>query len=213
MKSIIFKIAKFLFYCFLFLIIAIFLFYQYLISDWNQAYNVERFEELKEEIRNAEELPELFYITMDKFYDIGTTQEYLLSGFINSRNLKDCPCKDNSWQIYEFEHRVYGHPYFLAIKLNKEFTSRQCMTRFAHQIRFRSKVNGVEEAARFYFKKDITEISKNEMAVLVLMYENPYYYNPLRRPELVEKKLKEHGYESDLSKILRSPKPNEIKSN
>ncbi len=44
-------------------------------------------------------------------------------------------------------------------------------------------INGVGEAARVYFQKDIANLSVNESALLAGMIQSPNPYNPMRHPE------------------------------
>ncbi len=47
---------------------------------------------------------------------------------------------------------------------------------------------GVRSAAKIYFNKEPKDLQPEESAVLVGMLVNSAYYNPVRRPELVEQR-------------------------
>jgi len=208
------RLAKFILFLMLFMLIAFFLFYQYLISDWNQAYDVQRFEQLKEEIRNAPEMPELYYIAIDKVHCSTTTKNHILNGFKGNRK-SSCPCLEVMARTFLIRERkdIRNIPHVLSIKLEKEFTQKQCLNHMAQNFYFRGNRNGLKKAAKYFFDKELNLLTEYEFAILTLMFKNSTLYNPIRFPERVERELKQLGYESDLSKILRPPKSDEVKSN
>jgi membrane peptidoglycan carboxypeptidase len=49
---------------------------------------------------------------------------------------------------------------------------------------------GIKNAAIFYFDKKIENLNEEEIITLIVMMENPSLYNPKRRKEMVEDKVK-----------------------
>ena len=48
---------------------------------------------------------------------------------------------------------------------------------------------GVFKALKYYFNKELNKLSQREKLTLIVMYENPSLYNPIRRPEKVKLKV------------------------
>lgn len=77
----------------------------------------------------------------------------------------------------------------IAIELEQKFTKQQIFELYANQIymgqRGSFSVNGLGEAARVYFGKDIKSVTLPEAAMLAGIIQSPNYYNPYKRPEKV----------------------------
>ncbi len=77
----------------------------------------------------------------------------------------------------------------LARRLEKALTKQDIMTLYLNQIYFGGRRYGVQEAARFYFGKDISQVDAGEAAVLASMPKEPeILYHSLRgkNPERIK---------------------------
>lgn len=70
-----------------------------------------------------------------------------------------------------------------AIQIERHFTKEQIFAIYANQIFMGHDVYGFQAAARYYFGKDIAEVSLPEAALLAGMIQIPNTYNPYRAPE------------------------------
>ncbi len=64
-----------------------------------------------------------------------------------------------------------------------------------------SGIYGVEQASQYYFGKSVSDLTLAEASMLVGMFQNPYYYNPYKNPEITTKRrstvlklMVKHGY-------------------
>lgn len=60
---------------------------------------------------------------------------------------------------------------------------------------FLHNVIGVEAASRYHFGKPLEKLSQEEQVVLIILMENPAYYDPVKCPEHLRERIKELGYE------------------
>lgn len=81
---------------------------------------------------------------------------------------------------------------FLALRLERQLTeqlgSRQAAKEYIlevylNTIYLANGLHGVQTASRFYFNKDVSELTLSESAVIASITQNPSFYNPVRFPE------------------------------
>lgn len=110
----------------------------------------------------------------------------------------------------------------MTYKLEKEYSKDQILYFYLNQIPFGSNVYGVGEAARFYFSKDVKELTLAESAILAAMIKAPTTYSPYgKNPELLKarqeyvlKRMLELGfitkeeYDSAIYQTIKFSKPN-----
>ncbi len=68
----------------------------------------------------------------------------------------------------------------LAIKIEHELSKEEIIERYLNEISYGNNYFGVKTAAKGYFHKDMNELTKKEMAMLVGLPNAPSFYNPLR---------------------------------
>jgi penicillin-binding protein 1B len=77
----------------------------------------------------------------------------------------------------------------IAIELEQKLTKQQIFELYANQIymgqRGSFSINGLAEAARVYFGKDIKSLTIPEAATLAGIIQSPNWWNPYKRPEKV----------------------------
>lgn len=75
---------------------------------------------------------------------------------------------------------------FRAINVEKVYTKDDILETYVNVIEFGTSTNeiiGIQAAANFYFKKDVSELNLAEAASLAGMLKAPAEYNPLEQPE------------------------------
>lgn len=78
--------------------------------------------------------------------------------------------------------------WIIAIRLERQYTKEEIITMYFNKYDFVYQAVGIRSAAKIYFNKEARDLNIEESAVLVGMLVNAAYYNPMRRPELVEQR-------------------------
>lgn len=76
----------------------------------------------------------------------------------------------------------------IAVKLERQYTKEEILTMYLNKADFVNNAVGIRSAAKVYLGKEPKDLTIDEAAMLVGMLQNPAYYNPVRRPELVQKR-------------------------
>ncbi len=71
---------------------------------------------------------------------------------------------------------------FVAREFEKKYTKKQILEMYLTQIYFGHGVYGVNSASRFFFDKDLKNLSAVEAALLASIPSAPKYYSPLKNP-------------------------------
>lgn len=104
----------------------------------------------------------------------------------------------------------------LARKLETRLSKDDILTLYANEVYFGHGRYGVEEAARFYFGKSVSEVSVPEAALLAGIVNSPAKFSPIRHPaNALERRayvlgqMLKHGYvsEADCARALATPLP------
>ncbi|HPO50429.1 MAG TPA: transglycosylase domain-containing protein, partial [Spirochaetota bacterium] len=80
---------------------------------------------------------------------------------------------------------------FIAIQMEKKYTKNELLTLYLNHIPFGYGTNGVQSASKFYFDKDINELTYAEAASLVTVISNPTFYSMIKFPKNHKQKQKE----------------------
>lgn len=90
---------------------------------------------------------------------------------------------------------------FIAIELEKVYSKEKILEFYLNNIYFGGPAYGIETASKYYFSKDISELTIAEGALLVAVTNNPSVYSPinnmdnaLKRQQRVLKKMLEHDF-------------------
>lgn len=78
----------------------------------------------------------------------------------------------------------------LSVKLEKSMTKDEILNIYLNQSPYGGNIYGVQEAARAYYKKDISQISLAEAAYLAAIPQAPNYYSPYGKNQLALEKRK-----------------------
>ncbi len=71
----------------------------------------------------------------------------------------------------------------LAIKIERAYTKDEILEKYLNQINFGQGRYGVATAAKYYFDKDISELTLSECALLIAIPRSPEKYSPYSHPE------------------------------
>ncbi|MEW7281206.1 transglycosylase domain-containing protein [Aquimarina sp. 2201CG1-2-11] len=193
MKKRILKISKILFLLGLIAGIAL---YTFIINSWKLHLTDTELSEFIEDIKLAEKLPEKFYelynIEFDRSLENGILKQELKS--LMSVTYKP---SINLWVSRFYLHSnnklYYKNMFFtahsLALKIEKKTTKKENLNWIMSKMDFLNLQNGIKSASIFYFDKEIFELNDKELATLVIISKNPSLYNPLKRSELVNRKV------------------------
>ncbi|MBX7192588.1 MAG: PBP1A family penicillin-binding protein [Sandaracinaceae bacterium] len=76
----------------------------------------------------------------------------------------------------------------LAYRLEQEFTKEEILELYLNHINFGHGRYGVQEAARFYFGKDVSELTLAEAAMLAGIPQSPTHLSPRAHPEAARRR-------------------------
>lgn len=93
---------------------------------------------------------------------------------------------------------------YLAVRLEQQVSKGWILENYLNTINLGGGNWGVQTASRYYFRKDVSDLTVSEAAVLAGIVKAPTTYNPVRNPEKnadrrkwVLKKMLEQGYITD----------------
>lgn len=72
---------------------------------------------------------------------------------------------------------------YLAIRLEQQFSKEWILENYLNTINLGGGTRGVQVAAKFYFGKEVTDLTLAESALIAGITKNPSAYNPLKNPE------------------------------
>ena len=78
--------------------------------------------------------------------------------------------------------------WIIAIKLERQYTKNEIIAMYLNKADFINTAVGIRSASKVYFGKEPRDLTIDEGAMLVGMLTNPSLFNPVRRPEKVQKR-------------------------
>lgn len=91
--------------------------------------------------------------------------------------------------------------FFLALRLEHNFSKNEIFEMYLNQTYFGKGAYGIQQAARIYFSKNVSELTLAESALLAGLIRSPVYYSPIKyyeralaRRNLVLKRMFQLGY-------------------
>ncbi len=78
--------------------------------------------------------------------------------------------------------------WIIAVKLERQYTKQEILAMYLNKADFVNTAVGIRSAAKVYFAKEPKNLTINESAMLIGMLTNPSAFNPVRRPEKVQKR-------------------------
>jgi penicillin-binding protein 1A len=76
--------------------------------------------------------------------------------------------------------------WIIAIRLERQYTKNEILAMYCNVYDFNNSSVGVSSAAKTYFSKEPKDLTIDESAILVGMFNNSSLYNPVRNPEGVK---------------------------
>lgn len=167
----------------------------YVFSPFNEDIDKEKIVELTEVIKESKKHDERLLLMYSKVNNNALEKSFwdnywrmILKGENNR-----CPC----WLVVRdarfinLRKRIVENDFAITVKIEKEVSQKDCLNYYLENFRFLNRVRGIETAAKFYFQKEIANLSEDEMIGLIVMLENPVLYNPKRFKERHDEKVKE----------------------
>lgn len=151
---------------------------------FKQNLNSEELDYFIAQINNSEDLPDDFYKIYDEIHPESLEND-LISSLIHKT---ECQSHNIARRIYplvkqqnttRIENLTFEN--FLTWEIEKHTDQKQCLNWNARNFDFLYRATGVDSASRFYFKKDLDKLNRNETETLIKMFKNPVLYNPLRK--------------------------------
>ena len=104
---------------------------------------------------------------------------------------------------YTFQRKI--QEILWALDLETKMGKDEILGMYMNVINLSGGCYGIGAAARYYFSKDVTQLTLGECACIAAITNNPSYYDPIRNPEnnayrrnLILKAMHEQGYISDV---------------
>lgn len=172
-------------------------FYIFLLNAWKIDFTEEEIKPYITEIKQAEELPYLFYelynLDNNNSLDSGTMEFLAKSLFYIKTSRPISVWLARMIYIPKMKDRVFINrvkiELSLAMKIDRETLQKEQLNYLLNDLDFVNGQIGVKNASKFYFEKEITELTENEIASLIVMTRNPAFYNPKRRPEKLKNEV------------------------
>lgn len=90
----------------------------------------------------------------------------------------------------------------LARRAEEILTKRRILEIYLNEVEWGDNLYGIEAASRFYFNKQVANVTAGEAAILAGMLPNPRYYNPFKRPDKARKRQEQVLFNMHQAKIL-----------
>ncbi|MCK4250026.1 transglycosylase domain-containing protein, partial [candidate division WOR-3 bacterium] len=94
----------------------------------------------------------------------------------------------------------------LAIKIERVYTKDEILEKYLNQINFGQGRYGIATAAKYYFDKDLSELTLSECAVLIALPRSPEKYSPYKHPEIAKQRrnfILQKMFENDLMDSIK----------
>lgn len=117
---------------------------------------------------------------------------------ITQQLIKNVTQKDD----YSFQRKI--QEILWALDLETKMTKDEIMGMYLNIINLSQRCYGVQAASKYYFSKDVSELTLNECVCIAAITNSPSYYDPIRNPEnntyrrnLILEQMYEQGYISE----------------
>ena len=162
----------------------------------------EEYRQLVEQINASENLPERFieiYGMVTGFNENSTTKRAIFNfNYIFRGEIKECPCHSLvgfmiPHSSFSGDWRLFGSiQTMIAMRLDRDVSPRRCLDfLLLYKWDFWHSVIGIRNASRFYFEKELEELTDDQMFKLALKAVHPGRYNIKRFPDRVERRIEE----------------------
>ncbi|MCL9806558.1 transglycosylase domain-containing protein [Flavobacterium amniphilum] len=152
--------------------------FSFLLSDFNPTFQDEGFIHLQSELEK--ESPELDAIIL------------LYEKINKATNKNDHSCRSALYNVHSYLFSSVFTKALFELKIAKDYTKSQCKRFELQHSDFAMGNIGIKNAARFYFSKELNQLTTEEQIMLLVMIKNPSLFNPFRHREILMKKVKEY---------------------
>ena len=97
--------------------------------------------------------------------------------------------------------RKFKDIYLSVFFMEKKYTKEEILEFYVNDSLLGGNVYGVQEASKYYFNKNVSQLSLPEAALIAGLFQSPNGYNPYNKPENAMKRMKtvlklmvRHGY-------------------
>jgi len=142
------------------------------------------------EIKNSPQLPDRFYEIYNVIFPdaLETNSWKYLFNQEFGKTYNNCPCREATYTGWYLRH--IGFDMTLLTNLTENHASqKECLNYHAANFEFPDKVIGVHNASEQYFDKPVAQLSDSQLIEIILILQNPYFYNKKRRPEIVQARI------------------------
>jgi penicillin-binding protein 1A len=80
---------------------------------------------------------------------------------------------------------------WIAVQLEKKYTKNEILTLYLNHVPLGYGTNGVQAASKFYFDKNVNELSHAEAASMITLISNPTFYSFIKFPKNHKQKQRE----------------------
>lgn len=94
----------------------------------------------------------------------------------------------NSFLANEKKLKRKAQEAWLAIQLERKYDKEEIFEMYFNKVLMSGRIYGFGTASQYFYGKDLNELSLDEMALLAGMPQSPNNYNPLKNPDLAEKR-------------------------
>lgn len=140
-------------------------------------------------------MPAAFLEAYDQVSPMVTTMG-ILYDWAQENYSNQCPCLNVvaiNHNLYYRDNWLFGNRCIMSLKLERRVSQEECLSFLVLHYDFLYGNTDIHSAARFYFDKDFEALDRKEFATLAMMLRYAALYNPKKRPEVIERRLKELG--------------------
>ncbi|WP_269226927.1 penicillin-binding protein 1A [Flavobacterium eburneipallidum] len=102
--------------------------------------------------------------------------------------------------------------WIIAIRLERQYTKNEILAMYCNVYDFNNSSVGVSSAAKTYFSKEPKDLTIDESAILVGMFNNSSLYNPVRNPEGVKNRRNVVLSQMEKAKIISKSQKEQLQS-
>lgn len=115
---------------------------------------------------------------------------------------------------------------FVATELEKKYSKQQILEFYLNNVYFANGVYGIGAASKYYFSKNLSDLSLAQITYLCAIPNRPTYYDPILYPDhtktrqdkilknmLEDQKISQDSYDSAVAETITLSLPEEVKHN
>jgi penicillin-binding protein 2A len=118
--------------------------------------------------------------------------------------------RNSYWLNEKRWYKLKIKEFVLALALNKKYSKDKILEMYINNINFWYLNYWVASASRFYYKKDINNLTKAEMLWLITIIKNPNRYSPITNLSNFNKRFKVLTEYLEKNSIISNKEKNEI---